>query len=109
MDVISMNQTLLGYIKTGQLIKFYKSKEWRQLRLIALQRDKYECQMCKKNGKYHKAECVHHIKEVKLFPWLALTLSNLMSLCNACHNKVHDRMGIHLQEKGKKFVNEERW
>ncbi|MDX1807835.1 MAG: HNH endonuclease signature motif containing protein, partial [Paenisporosarcina sp.] len=87
-----------------------KSKEWLSLRQLALKRDKFECQMCKKKGKYHKAECVHHIKEVKMFPGLALTLSNLMCLCNACHNKVHDRMSIFQREQGKpKFTNKEQW
>ncbi|EWG08892.1 HNH endonuclease [Cytobacillus firmus] len=103
------NNHLFQYITSGQLMKFYKSKEWKALRVEALERDNYECQMCKENGKYHKAECVHHIKEVKPYPHLAMTLSNLKSLCNPCHNKVHDRIGIHLQEQGKKFVNEERW
>jgi 5-methylcytosine-specific restriction enzyme A len=104
-----MNDKLLGFIQSGQLMKFYKSREWLALRQIALQRDHFECQRCKANGKYHKAECVHHKKEVKPYPHLALSLSNLMCLCNACHNAVHDRMAIHLQEQGKKFVNEERW
>ena len=102
-------QKLLNYIKSNQLMKFYKSKEWMSLRQKALKRDNNECQLCKADGKYHAAECVHHIKEVKLFPLLALTLSNLQSLCNKCHNKVHDRTGIHLREQGKKFQNEERW
>lgn len=104
-----MDNRLLNFIHTGQLMKFYKSKQWKELRLIALRRDKFECQLCKAKGKYHKAECVHHLKEVKPFPHLALTLSNLQSLCNSCHNSVHDRMGIHLREQGLKFENEERW
>lgn len=106
-----ISKRLLKLITSGQLMKFYKSREWKSLRLEALKRDKNECQMCKKAGKYHAAECVHHIKEVKLFPLLALTLWNLMSLCNKCHNKVHDRTGIHFREQGKtpKFTNEERW
>lgn len=101
---------LLTFIRNDQLMKFYKSKEWLTLRVVALQRDNFECQMCKEKGKYHKAECVHHIKEVKLSPRLSLTLDNLMCLCNACHNKVHDRMSIFQREQGKpKFTNEERW
>lgn len=41
---------MIDYIKLireGKLMKFYKSKEWRELRLKALKRDNYECQMCK--------------------------------------------------------------
>jgi 5-methylcytosine-specific restriction endonuclease McrA len=104
-----MNKQLIAYIQSGQLMKFYKSREWMALRKKALERDHFECQRCKDLGKYHKAECVHHVKEVKPFPHLALSLSNLKCLCNACHNAVHDRMADHLQQHGKKFVNEERW
>ncbi|QJT71683.1 putative HNH endonuclease [Psychrobacillus phage Spoks] len=98
---------LYKLIVTGQLINFYKSREWRDLRQIALRRDNYECLIHKRKGKYHKAECVHHIKEVKPHPHMALTLSNLMCLCNACHNEVHGRVGS--QHKDKPFTNEERW
>lgn len=98
---------LLELIRTGQLVKFYKSREWRDLREDALRRDNYECQKHKARGKYHRAECVHHIKEVKPFPHLALTLSNLMSLCNVCHNEIHDRVGQRYRKD--RFVNEERW
>ncbi|PAE58568.1 HNH endonuclease, partial [Bacillus licheniformis] len=35
------------------------------------------------------ADMVHHIVEVKQDWSKRLDLSNLESLCNACHNKVH--------------------
>lgn len=100
-------EELQQLIRNDSLIKFYKSREWRELRQEALRRDNYECQLHKKKGKYHKAECVHHMKEVKPFPHLALTLSNLMCLCNVCHNEVHGRVGG--QYKDKPFTNKERW
>lgn len=98
---------LYHLIKTGQLIKFYKSREWLDLRQLALRRDNYECQMHRAKAKYHHAQCVHHLREVKPYPHLALTLDNLMSLCNVCHNEVHGRVGS--QPRVKKFSNEERW
>lgn len=100
---------LIGYIYSGQLMKFYKSKEWKALRLKALKRDNNECQACKRLGKYKRAQCVHHLKEVKVVPTLSLTLSNLECLCNACHNKEHDRHEAVMRDKGKRFMNEERW
>jgi 5-methylcytosine-specific restriction enzyme A len=100
---------LIQLIKEDNLMKFYKSRDWMKLRLEALLRDHYECQVCKSNGKYRKADCVHHMKEVKTHPALALTLSNLQSLCNTCHNDVHDRLSVWEMNKPKKFVNEERW
>ena len=99
---------LIELIKTNRLMKFYKSKEWRQMRIKALQRDNYECCMCRDKGKYRKADCVHHIKEVKEYPELSLTFDNLMSLCNTCHNEVHDRLDK-IEKKKPKFLNEERW
>lgn len=96
---------LEGYIKEDTMIPFYKSKEWRKLRAIAKRRDHYECQLCKGAGSYAQGEMVHHIKEVKDYPELALTLNNLQTLCNSCHNRVHDK----LPNQKKKFTNEERW
>ena len=65
---------LIQLIRDNKLMKFYKSKEWRALRLKALQRDNHECQMCKSKGKYKAAENVHHLKEVKTHPNLAMDI-----------------------------------
>lgn len=100
-------QYLLAAIGRKELMKFYKSKEWLALRMQALQRDNNECQECKRRGRYHKAENVHHIKEVKTHPHLSLTLSNLECLCIKCHNEVHDRTSK--KQYQPKFMNEERW
>jgi 5-methylcytosine-specific restriction enzyme A len=103
---------IITLISTDKLITFYMSKEWKALREKALIRDNNECQLCKAKGKYRKADCVHHMKEVKIHPELALTLDNLQCLCNKCHNEVHDRLSIWELNKPKaqpKFVNEERW
>lgn len=86
-------QELIQHIIDGELMKFYKSNEWIQLRQEALKRDNYECQLCKAAGRYHKAENVHHIKEIKAHPHLSLNLKNLQCLCIKCHNEVHDRIG----------------
>jgi 5-methylcytosine-specific restriction enzyme A len=104
-------EELIKLIKEDNLMKFYKGKDWNALRLKALKRDNHECQLCKGKGKYRKADCVHHMKEVKEHPELALTLDNLQCLCNNCHNEVHDRRNIYeLNRKNEpKFMNEERW
>lgn len=100
-------EEIVKLIQLNNLMKFYKSKAWLTLRKKALKRDNYECQMCKKKGKYHKAENVHHIKEVKQHPEQALHLDNLLSLCIKCHNEIHDRLDQ--QQKKPKFMNKERW
>jgi len=99
-------QELISLITNGELMKFYKSKEWMILRLKALKRDNYECQLCKAAGRYHKAENVHHMKEVKTHPNLSLTLNNLQCLCLKCHNEVHDRLE---STRKNKYANDERW
>ncbi|SKC04889.1 HNH endonuclease [Lysinibacillus sp. AC-3] len=99
-------QELIKHILDGKLMKFYKSNEWMQLRQEALKRDNFECQLCKAVGRYHKAENVHHIKEVKTHPYLSLTLNNLQCLCIKCHNEVHDRLEI---TRKNKYANDERW
>lgn len=76
------------------LLAFYKSKEWKKLRAAVLKLDHYECQQCKKEGRYSKAQTVHHVHHVKDRPDLALTYMhegkrNLVSLCRECHNKAH--------------------
>ncbi|WLR44470.1 HNH endonuclease signature motif containing protein (plasmid) [Bacillus carboniphilus] len=98
--------TIRKYFESGDLMKFYKSREWMKLRLVALRRDNYECQMCKDEGRYHKAENVHHVKEVKDRPDLALDIDNLLCLCIKCHNLVHKRERI---KREPKFWIEEKW
>ena len=78
---------------------FYKSGPWRALRLQALQRDHYICQDClaaKARGEILRpktAIIVHHILPRKDYPELELDLDNVISLCDACHNKRHPEKG----------------
>lgn len=94
-------------IREDKLIPFYKSKQWRSVRQEALERDNFECQECKRHGKYSRAQNVHHKQELKLRPELALSIDNLECLCIRCHNKIHDKQLN--KPKNKPFVNEERW
>lgn len=96
-------------ISIDRLDIFYRSTDWRKLRKKAIERDNNECQICKKKKKVSKAECVHHIKEIKEYPDEALKLKNLTSLCNLCHNEIHEKILKINQEKNKKFFSEERW
>lgn len=71
----------------------YNSKRWKQKRARILRRDKYMCVECRKYGRHREAVTVHHIKHVDEYPELAYIDSNLESLCNACHNKMHPEKG----------------
>ena len=71
--------------------KFYHSKKWKNIRAFVFQRDFYMCQICKMPN----SSTVHHIKE--LTPTnidnasISINPDNLITLCNRCHNLVHDK------------------
>lgn len=116
-------------ISEGELWKFYKTREWRQLKARILREHHYECQECRKLGILTRYDCdkdtgqktlistVHHVRHVRDYPELALSefywesgvrQPNLIPVCKACHNKLHP-------EKNKKhganagFTTVERW
>ncbi|WP_334300282.1 HNH endonuclease [Clostridioides difficile] len=49
------------------------------------------------------------MREIKEYPEGALKLNNLTSLCNLCHNEIHEKILKINQEKKKKFFSDERW
>lgn len=101
-----LNQ-LRKWITDDTVKYFYWLKEWRIIRKVRRRIDNNECQRCKRIGRHSPADMVHHVKEVRHYPDLALTLANTESLCNACHNREHpEKLQKH---KNKKFDNEERW
>lgn len=104
---------LLQLIAQGQEYKFYSWTEWRHLRLEVLKLDRWECQKCKRRGRYRRASVVHHIKHLRQRPDLALSVwdgeaRQLESLCKRCHEEEHP-------ESQRQFsppcapVTEERW
>ena len=74
---------------------FEGSYVWKQKRAAILKRDDYLCVECRRYGRHDengmpvKAALVHHIIEFEDAPELALTDSNLVSLCEGCHNRAH--------------------
>ena len=69
--------------------EFYTSPQWKAKRAAILSRDGYMCRECKRYGRQREATTVHHIKHYDEYPELALESDNLISLCEACHNKMH--------------------
>lgn len=96
-------------------IKFYKTKEWRDVRTQVLKRDHYECLRCHgkwkspyplKNLRPGKARFVHHVQSLKDYPKRCIDPDNLVSLCFDCHEVV-ERRGF---SKEKKIpLTPERW
>ena len=83
----------------GHSLPFYHTQAWQRARAAALARDQGMCCDCMDRlragygGKPRRAVVVHHIQSVRERPDLALTLSNLRSLCEACHNRRHPEKG----------------
>ncbi len=73
---------------------FYNSKAWRHKRLYILMLYKYRCQ-CHRlfGGKPCKevATEVHHVKDLKDYPALALDDDNLLPLSRDAHEKTKKR------------------
>ena len=117
-------------IKTNELWKFYKTKEWIRLKTSILKAAHYECAECKKQGiitRYDQGKdgerklisTVHHVCHVRQHPDLALSktytnyetgeeLPNLIPVCKSCHNKLHPEK-LKRQIPPDRFINEERW
>ncbi|MBR3188975.1 MAG: HNH endonuclease [Lachnospiraceae bacterium] len=85
------------------ILTFYDSSAWKHKRSRILRRDGYRCQECKRYGRSRQADTVHHIYPLEFYPDRALLSSNLISLCNSCHNEMHDRDTHLLTEKGIKL------
>lgn len=102
---------------------FYNHVTWRNKRNEIKERDNYECQRCKVQGKvkldnYEKNKnnrkkiklVVHHKKELEHYPELALENDNLETLCVECHNEIHDRnFKSWYQPKKNKWADDEFW
>lgn len=109
-----LKQWIERLIQEGKLYRFYKSKEWIELKTEVLVNAHYECEKCKAKGRISRATEVHHVQWVKKYPELALSKTyvykgkvykNLLPLCHACHDAEHERFAF----KKKKQFNVERW
>lgn len=84
---------------TKETDPFYTSSAWLKVRARALERDCGLCVWCRDAGRTTTdrhgrrlpvlASMVHHVKPRKAYPELELTLDNLVSLCNRCHDEAH--------------------
>ena len=69
-----------------EIEKFYKSRSWQRFRKTVLAEHHYLCSVCSNAG-----NVVHHKIEVKEDWSKRLDRNNVTVVCNACHNKIHDR------------------
>ena len=73
-------------IKVVDYKEYIKSTAWHQKRLARLKKDKYTCQKC---GDTEFLE-VHHLTYDNLGDE---PMENLICLCRACHQAIHDKYG----------------
>lgn len=78
----------------------YKSRRWVALRRDTLRRDRWQCVECRRYGLAVTATVAHHVWPAKDYPELAWAGWNLVSLCQACHNAMHDRETGALTDRG---------
>ena len=107
METKELSEWINKLIQYHNIKAFYNNGLWEHKRTEALERDNNECQKCKGKGLYSEAQCVHRIQHVRKRPDLALTLDNLISLCNSCHDEEHPEK--FKNNKPKEQLNEERW
>lgn len=62
------------------------NRSWKKLRELYIAQHPL-CEMCQKEGKLTPVDEVHHIIPIK--EGGSNTWSNCMSLCHACHMKIH--------------------
>jgi 5-methylcytosine-specific restriction enzyme A len=62
---------------------------WERIRLVALRRDSYLCQTCLAKGRPTQATEVHHV--IAKAKGGTDDLSNLASICRACHQEATQR------------------
>lgn len=90
----------------------YSSKRWKVVRDKVKARDNGLCKLCYSDNKIRYMDTVHHIITVEECKSLILEPSNLICLCEKCHQRVHnaykasmkDRIGM--QQKLKTLVHE---
>ena len=81
------------------------------LRIMALERDKYTCQDCGATNECAQLH-VHHIKAAIEEPMESADLDNVVTLCKKCHRNVHMKTGCkysQLRCENKIVEKEYRW
>ena len=97
--------------------EIYNSREWKELRIAKLRSTNGLCEECMKQGIVTSARCVHHrhpiedsTSKAEMRKW-AFMWENLVSVCDACHAKIHKEERSHTKEavKARAEQRHERW
>jgi 5-methylcytosine-specific restriction endonuclease McrA len=82
-DGKQVSKTVKKFVATDDFLSTY---EWRKVRMEALKKYGPKCMCCGATPATGAVMNVDHIKPRKLFPELALELSNLQILCHECNH-----------------------
>ena len=81
----------------------YKSPRWRRVRARVLRRDRFLCRECARYGVNAPASVVHHVWPTDDFPQWAWDERIMISLCPACHERMHERSSGALSDAGERW------
>lgn len=93
------------FTRDKRTVDFYNSNAWRKKREEVMKDNHYLCYVCKLNKRYERANEVHHIKNLKHNMELGLDNDNLMCLCFAHHDEIHEYNLISVEEIREHFTN----
>jgi 5-methylcytosine-specific restriction protein A len=77
------------YLRDPATVKRYGAA-WKKIRAAYIAANPL-CEICKRSGKLTPATLVHH--KIKLSDGGTNDWRNLMSLCDACHSRLHAEQG----------------
>lgn len=88
--------------------QFYKSREWRAMRLVVLSINPY-CESCLKSGVKTIATEVDHIIDIKDEPTCCLDITNLQGLCKSCHSTKTIKSNMFYTVNAKFTSSQKKW
>lgn len=81
-------------MSSGVFKAFYRSEAWNKCRRSVISERGGLCEECLKRGIYTPGKIVHHKTKLTVDnindPNISLNPSNLLLVCQDCHNAIHD-------------------
>ena len=103
-DVEVYKEVIEKYFRSNKdYINFHNTRPWKNKRIVILKRDGYQCRECKRYGKVTEADTVHHVLPIEDRYDLRLDNRNLISLCEGCHERVHNKFDKKLSKLGEEL------
>ena len=85
LSVMTSNEIASVVYKSSD--SFTRSKQWRELRVKAIEKYGTKCRLCGTHPTKSKPLNIDHILPRKYFPELALDINNLQPLCAPCNKR----------------------